>query len=94
MRKLVAQRERWQRVILETWWAYRHMCFNRRYGAVGLLGMPFYLVSEIVAPVFELVAIDLSSSELFRVSSNGGSSQVVDPCDHSSSTAPSTRARC
>jgi len=59
VRKLVAQRERWQRVILETWWAYRHMCFNRRYGAVGLLGMPFYLVSEIVAPVFELVAITL-----------------------------------
>ena len=57
VRKLVAQRERWQRVILETWWAYRHMCFNRRYGAVGLLGMPFYLLSEIVAPVFELMAI-------------------------------------
>ena len=32
VRKLVAQRERWQRVILETWWANRHMCFNRRYG--------------------------------------------------------------
>ena len=59
VRNLVAQRERWQRVILETWWAYRHMCFNRRYGAVGLLGMPFYLVSEIVAPVFELLAITL-----------------------------------
>jgi poly-beta-1,6-N-acetyl-D-glucosamine synthase len=57
VRKLVAQRERWQRVILETWWAYRHMCFNRRYGAVGLLGMPFYLLSEILAPVFELMAI-------------------------------------
>lgn len=57
VRKLVAQRERWQRVILETWWAYRHMCFNRRYGAVGLLGMPFYLLSEIAAPVFELVAV-------------------------------------
>jgi cellulose synthase/poly-beta-1,6-N-acetylglucosamine synthase-like glycosyltransferase len=57
IRKLVAQRERWQRVILETWWAYRHMCFNRRYGSVGLLGMPFYLLSEIVAPVFELIAM-------------------------------------
>jgi poly-beta-1,6-N-acetyl-D-glucosamine synthase len=57
VRKLVAQRERWQRVILETWWAYRHMCFNRRYGSVGMLGMPFYLVSEIVAPVFELIAV-------------------------------------
>ncbi|HEU5264634.1 MAG TPA: glycosyltransferase family 2 protein, partial [Gaiellaceae bacterium] len=55
--KLVAQRERWQRVILETWWANRHMCFNRRYGRVGLLGMPFYLASEIVAPAFELLAV-------------------------------------
>ena len=29
VRKLVAQRERWQRVILETWWANRRMCLNR-----------------------------------------------------------------
>jgi cellulose synthase/poly-beta-1,6-N-acetylglucosamine synthase-like glycosyltransferase len=57
VRKLIAQRERWQRVILETWWSYRHMCLNRRYGSVGMLGMPFYLLSEIVAPVFELVAV-------------------------------------
>ena len=57
VRKLVAQRERWQRVILETWWAYRSMCFNRRYGTVGLLGMPFYLLSEIVAPLFEFTAV-------------------------------------
>jgi len=57
MRKLVAQRERWQRVIVETWWANRKMCFNRRYGSVGLLGMPYYLLSEIVAPVFEVLAV-------------------------------------
>ncbi|HKY25067.1 MAG TPA: glycosyltransferase family 2 protein [Gaiella sp.] len=57
VRKLVAQRERWQRVILETWWSYRRMCLNRRYGSVGLLGMPFYLLSEIVAPVFEVIAV-------------------------------------
>jgi biofilm PGA synthesis N-glycosyltransferase PgaC len=55
--KLVAQRERWQRVILETWWANRRMCFNRRYGRVGMLGMPFYLASEIVAPALELLAV-------------------------------------
>jgi cellulose synthase/poly-beta-1,6-N-acetylglucosamine synthase-like glycosyltransferase len=57
VRKLVAQRERWQRVILETWWSYRHMCLDRRYGTVGLLGMPYYLFSEILAPVFEVVAV-------------------------------------
>ena len=57
LRKLVAQRERWQRVILETWWANREMLFDRRYGAVGLFGMPFYLLSEVIAPVFELLAL-------------------------------------
>lgn len=57
VRKLVAQRERWQRVILETWWAYRGMFLDRRYGSVGMLGMPFYLLSEILAPVFEVIAV-------------------------------------
>ncbi len=57
VRKLVAQRERWQRVTLETFWAFRGMCFNPRYGKVGKLGMPFYLLSEILAPVFEVATI-------------------------------------
>jgi len=57
VRNLVSQRERWQRVILETCWANRRMWFNPRYGTVGLLGVPYYLVSEILAPVFEIVAL-------------------------------------
>ena len=57
VKNLVSQRERWQRVILETCWANRRMWFNPRYGSVGLLGVPYYLVSEILAPVFEAVAI-------------------------------------
>ncbi len=57
VRNLVSQRERWQRVILETCWANRRMWFNPRYGKVGLVGVPYYLVSEIVAPVFELLAV-------------------------------------
>jgi cellulose synthase/poly-beta-1,6-N-acetylglucosamine synthase-like glycosyltransferase len=57
VRKLVAQRERWQRVTIETWWAYRHMLFDRRYGSVGMIGMPFYLLSEILAPLFEMASV-------------------------------------
>ena len=53
---LISQRARWQRVILETVWHYRRMLGNPRYGAVGLLGMPFYLLAECVAPFFELAA--------------------------------------
>lgn len=57
VRKLVAQRERWQRVIDETVWHNRKMWFNRRYRSVGLLGVPFYLVTEVLAPAFEVLAI-------------------------------------
>ena len=56
IRSLVSQRARWQRVILETVWHYRRMLLNPRYGAVGMLGMPFYLVTECLAPFFELAA--------------------------------------
>jgi cellulose synthase/poly-beta-1,6-N-acetylglucosamine synthase-like glycosyltransferase len=56
MGKLVSQRERWQRVILETCWANKRMLFNPRYGTVGMLGMPFYVL-EILAPIFEILAV-------------------------------------
>jgi poly-beta-1,6-N-acetyl-D-glucosamine synthase len=57
VRKLVSQRERWQRVIDETVWHYRNMWFNPRFGSVGLVGVPFYLVTEVLAPVVEALAV-------------------------------------
>ena len=57
LKKLIAQRERWQRVILETVISYRGMMFRRRYGAVGFIGVPFFILSEVIAPVFELLAL-------------------------------------
>lgn len=57
VRKLVSQRERWQRVIIETVVHYRRLLFNPRYGAVGLVGAPFYLLSEVLAPLFEVIAL-------------------------------------
>ncbi len=57
--RLVSQRARWQRVITETVWAYRRMFLNPRYGSVGLLGMPFYVVVEVLAPLFQVLAVAL-----------------------------------
>ncbi|MDH4177160.1 MAG: glycosyltransferase family 2 protein [Thermoleophilia bacterium] len=57
VRKLVAQRERWQRVIVETVWAYRRMAFRPRYGSVGIVGVPYYVLSEVLAPVFEVFTL-------------------------------------
>jgi cellulose synthase/poly-beta-1,6-N-acetylglucosamine synthase-like glycosyltransferase len=54
---LIRQRARWQRVILETVWHYRKMLCNPRYGTVGLVGMPYYLLAEVLAPLFQIMAV-------------------------------------
>jgi hypothetical protein len=33
------------------------MLFNPRYGSVGLVGVPYYLLVEVIAPIFELIAV-------------------------------------
>ncbi len=55
--RLISQRARWQRVISETVWHYRRMLFNPRYGAVGLVGAPYYLFVEALAPVFQVLSL-------------------------------------
>jgi poly-beta-1,6-N-acetyl-D-glucosamine synthase len=54
---LIRQRARWQRVIMETLVAYRRMLGNRRYGRVGVLGLPFYVLTELLAPLFDMLAL-------------------------------------
>jgi biofilm PGA synthesis N-glycosyltransferase PgaC len=57
VRALVSQRARWQRVTLETFWHYRRMIFNPRYGFAGLVGIPVMLLSEALGLVFEAVGV-------------------------------------
>ncbi|CAN5876402.1 glycosyltransferase [soil metagenome] len=57
IRSLVSQRARWQRVTLETIWHYRGMLGRRRYGSVGLVGVPYFLLFECLAPVFQVLSI-------------------------------------
>jgi cellulose synthase/poly-beta-1,6-N-acetylglucosamine synthase-like glycosyltransferase len=54
VRVLGRQRERWQRGLLETLWVHRHMLFNFRYGAVGLVAYPFFLFGEALSPLVEM----------------------------------------
>lgn len=51
---LFRQRERWQRAMIETFFKYKRMFFNPRFGTVGLLGMPYYFFYEILGPFFEI----------------------------------------
>jgi poly-beta-1,6-N-acetyl-D-glucosamine synthase len=57
VKSLIAQRERWQRVIMETVFSYRKLFLNPRYGTVGMIGVPFFVLSEVIAPVFEMLAL-------------------------------------
>jgi cellulose synthase/poly-beta-1,6-N-acetylglucosamine synthase-like glycosyltransferase len=57
IRALVSQRARWQRVITESVWHYRRMLLNRKYGTVGMIGMPYYVLVEVLAPLFQVLAL-------------------------------------
>ena len=57
IRSLVSQRARWQRVTLETIWHYRRMFGRPRYRSVGLVGVPYYLLFECLAPAFTVLSI-------------------------------------
>lgn len=57
VRTLLSQRTRWQRVIFETFWSYRRMIGNPRYGFVGLVAIPVMLFSEALGLVFEMLGI-------------------------------------
>jgi cellulose synthase/poly-beta-1,6-N-acetylglucosamine synthase-like glycosyltransferase len=53
---LVRQRARWQRVTLETVWHYRRMFLRPRYGVVGMLGVPYYIIFEALAPLMQTLS--------------------------------------
>jgi cellulose synthase/poly-beta-1,6-N-acetylglucosamine synthase-like glycosyltransferase len=56
---LASQRRRWQRGLAEILTRHRRLLGNPRYGRIGLLALPYYLVFELLAPVVELAALVL-----------------------------------
>jgi len=51
------QRRRWHRGIAEILWKHRGMIANPRYGRIGLLALPYYVVFELLAPMVELAGL-------------------------------------
>jgi poly-beta-1,6-N-acetyl-D-glucosamine synthase len=54
---LARQRSRWTRGTLETLIKHRVLFFNGKYGKLGLLGYPFWLLFEYLAPIIEFLGI-------------------------------------
>ena len=77
LRVLGRQRDRWHRGLADTLWRHRRLLFNPRYGALGLLGYPYFVFVELFAPILEALglaalvaglvigAVDLSFALLF-----------------------------
>jgi cellulose synthase/poly-beta-1,6-N-acetylglucosamine synthase-like glycosyltransferase len=65
LRVLGRQRNRWHRGLIDTLFRHRKMLFNPRYGAVGVLGMPYFFLFEFLGPVIELAGYVAFAAGLF-----------------------------
>jgi cellulose synthase/poly-beta-1,6-N-acetylglucosamine synthase-like glycosyltransferase len=54
---LARQRSRWTRGTMETLFTHRKLFFNRKYGKLGMLGYPYWLMFEYLAPIIEFLGI-------------------------------------
>jgi cellulose synthase/poly-beta-1,6-N-acetylglucosamine synthase-like glycosyltransferase len=62
---LFRQRERWQRAMIETFFKYKKMLLNPRFGSVGMFGMPYYFLYEILGPFVEIYGYGLIFIAIF-----------------------------
>jgi cellulose synthase/poly-beta-1,6-N-acetylglucosamine synthase-like glycosyltransferase len=53
-RSLAAQRNRWQRGTMQVLSYHRAMMLRPRYGAIGMLALPYFFLFEALAPILEL----------------------------------------
>jgi len=54
-RILARQRDRWQRGLIEMLWRHRVMFANPRYGRLGMVAVPYYVLFEMIGPLVEFV---------------------------------------
>lgn len=54
---LARQRSRWTRGTLETLIKHRKLFFNKKYGKLGLMGYPYWMFFEWLAPIIEFIGI-------------------------------------
>jgi cellulose synthase/poly-beta-1,6-N-acetylglucosamine synthase-like glycosyltransferase len=51
------QRDRWHRGLTDTLWRHRRLIGNPRYGAMGLVVFPYFVVVELLAPIVEALGL-------------------------------------
>ena len=51
------QRDRWQRGLADVLWRYRGVAFRPRYGTLGIVAFPYFLLVELLAPIVEALGL-------------------------------------
>jgi cellulose synthase/poly-beta-1,6-N-acetylglucosamine synthase-like glycosyltransferase len=54
-KSLIGQRDRWQRGLIQMLFRHRQMILNPRYGRIGLLAIPYFLIFEMLGPNIEVL---------------------------------------
>ncbi len=54
---LLRQRNRWHRGLLETLFYHKKMLFNPKYGIVGLISLPYFLIVEALGPIITFIGV-------------------------------------
>lgn len=54
---LSRQRDRWHRGLADTLWRHRRLLLSPRYGALGLVLVPYFVFVELLAPIVEALGI-------------------------------------
>ncbi|MDX6470241.1 MAG: hypothetical protein QOF75_2044, partial [Gaiellaceae bacterium] len=57
IRTLSRQRRRWQRGLAESLWRHRRVLGNPRYGVLGLVAFPYFVLFELVGPAIEALGL-------------------------------------
>lgn len=65
MKFLRRQRSRWHRGLFESLWIHRRLLFNPKYGSIGLVSMPYFLIIEFLGPLVELTGYIVMILSLF-----------------------------
>jgi cellulose synthase/poly-beta-1,6-N-acetylglucosamine synthase-like glycosyltransferase len=63
-RGLGRQRERWQRGFTDVLWRHRSLLLNPRFGVLGLVVFPAFVLFEWMAPIIEIVGLALVAAGL------------------------------
>lgn len=60
LKALIGQRDRWQRVTIETIWRYKYMLFNPKYKMFGLFTFPYFVFYEVLGVFFEVASVAIT----------------------------------